>query len=349
VTVRAPLRVDLTGGYTDCEPFASTLTSYAISVTTKLFAVIECAPSHAHCSVELQDASGVEYAVSQPTAERLASEPGIGGLVGRALVFFGRGAHVRIRIDAPLGSGLGTSGAITVAITRAMLELSGSHAVHEDSIPHLAAAFERVAGHAGGLQDQLASVTRGFGAYRFDRGRISAVRFASVPSMLNGAMLAFPPAEQRRLGSGNLVSLVTESWRHGSRPTRQAIRRLANASNSLFAILAEQTVDEGAARAEIAEILFLQRSLHPEIRRGIDETPIWPFARQGQVVGKPLGGAGRGAAWVVLRPFPRDLPSRLSREGWSAKPLRPDHARSAGHRAGTHPQRGADGRRRAGG
>ena len=53
-------------------------------------------------------------------------------------------------------------------------------------------------------------------------------------------MLAFPPAEQRRLGSGNLVSLVTESWRHGSRPTRQAIRRLANRLATIEELSADQ-------------------------------------------------------------------------------------------------------------
>lgn len=321
-TARAPLRVDLTGGYTDCEPFASMTVSHSISVTTRLFAAIECTPTGERSSVELWDAHGSVYSTLDRSVESLKSDPGIGGLIGRAVAFFGQNADVSIRVDAPLGSGLGTSGAIMVGLTRAMLELVDNQTVHKDSIPHLAAAFERVAGQAGGLQDQLAAVNRGFAAYRFDHGRVSILRFGSVPSFLGGAVLAFPPPEQRRIGSGNLVSLVTESWRSGSRETRHAIRHLARVSNELYTTLIGPAANDDAVRGAVTEILGLQRSLHPEIRRGIDETPIWQFVRQHELVGKPLGGAGRGAAWLLLRPLPRELVGCLSREGWSTVPLK---------------------------
>jgi D-glycero-alpha-D-manno-heptose-7-phosphate kinase len=297
-------------------------------MTIKRFVVVECTPSQARSSLELRDATGAVYAAPSRDTASLVSEPGIGGLVGRALAFFGESAHVSIRVDAPLGSGLGTSGAITVAMTRALLDLSGNHMVHAESIPHLAAALERVAGHAGGLQDQLASATGGFGAYRFDRGKISKIRLAAIPPFLRGAVLAFPPPAQRRIGSGSLVSLVTDSWREGTRATIRAMRNLARTSNELYRVLAEPNADHDAARRVVEEIIHAQRSLHSQICQGIDETPIWPYIQRHQVIGKPLGGAGRGAAWLLLRPLPRGLASSLAEHGWTTVPLAIEHARA---------------------
>ena len=117
IDVRAPVRLDLAGGWTDVPPYTHDLGGEVVNVAINI---------HAHASLEI-DAEGK--------------------------------LSVNYRCDAPVGSGLGTTGAINVAL---MAAINGSENAEE-----AAYQFEALLGNTGGRQDQWAAKYGGFNHLMF--------------------------------------------------------------------------------------------------------------------------------------------------------------------------------------
>lgn len=78
--------------------------------------------------------------------------------VGLLAAHLGRPVHVRVRCPVPPGSGLGGSGALTVALVAAARVLGGTAELNPLAIGHQAFAWERwELGEPVGFQDQMAS------------------------------------------------------------------------------------------------------------------------------------------------------------------------------------------------
>jgi len=185
----APLRLSLAGGGSDLAGYSDTFGGAVINVTIGRYA-------YAHLRLlenpvvvmEACDAGIVETSDlgSEPPNTQL---PLHWGVYRRVLHDFNDGVpfgtHIRTFVDAPLGSGLGASSALTVAIVevfRAALELP----LGRYDIAHLAYAIERFdLGLPGGKQDQYASAFGGVNFIEFLPGD----RVVVNPLRLNNAVL----------------------------------------------------------------------------------------------------------------------------------------------------------------
>jgi hypothetical protein len=333
VLVSAPLRADLTGGYTDVEPLISSGPSRAISIALSSSVVVRCVRTtiadprrglgaSGGVGARVRDPRGQVLDVTARSRLELAGASGMAGLLGRAMVITDVDAVLDIELELPLGTGVGSSGALLTAACRALLAAGGRTRVPDLSLPHVAALVECVAGHSGGIQDQLAATAGGLCCYRFTGVTVECTPLPQALGFLDGARVAVPP--DRRAGSGRLVDLVLGGL-HGpdGDEVRSALQALVRIGDRLFETLCRGAAQFAAARELVGRVLEQQVRLHPVIKTAARDTPLWPFLESGAVVAKPLGGAGPGAAWLMVPPVPNGVLHRLAAENWTCEPVVP--------------------------
>jgi D-glycero-alpha-D-manno-heptose-7-phosphate kinase len=161
----APVRLDLAGGWTDVPPFSEREGGVVVSVAIRLFARATVGPIAQGLHLRSEDlGDALEWADSgaPPLDGRL-------DLLKAALRVVPPGAPVSLttRCDAPMGSGLGSSGALDVAMVAALAAAS-EVALGARQIAERAWRLEAVeACVAGGRQDQFSAAFGGWNLIRF--------------------------------------------------------------------------------------------------------------------------------------------------------------------------------------
>jgi D-glycero-alpha-D-manno-heptose-7-phosphate kinase len=316
----APLRADLTGGYTDVSPLIEQHPSRAISIA--LSYGVHVTARHVldgRVSVYISDTHGL-VDTAAGTVESLRSKPGVISIIAHAMQTVSCSAVIKVHVDFPLGCGAGTSGAISVAVLAALLRIAGIDHMPFASLPHIAAGIELTAGNLGGLQDQFAAVVGGFNSYCFDSGSVVVESLARNTELLADAVIALPPTNEHRLGSARLVERVLTSARAGDKQTIDALAGLRKCGEDMVALMAVDSPTVAEFATYVRKVLEHQVMLHPVVRDGIVASLPWSLVTRGLVVGKPLGGAGRGAAWLLLGPQPESVQSTLIDGGWTLMP-----------------------------
>jgi D-glycero-alpha-D-manno-heptose-7-phosphate kinase len=169
IRARAPLRLGLAGGGTDVSPYCDQYGGCVLNATIDryAYAVLEMLPGN-----QVQFYSGdrqhfSEYGLGE-------SIPHTGGLDLHRAVYlhminhFNQGKPLPVKIttycDAPIGSGLGSSSTLVVAMLKAFVELLNIP-FDDYALAHLAYKIEREeCGLQGGRQDQYAAT---FGGVNF--------------------------------------------------------------------------------------------------------------------------------------------------------------------------------------
>jgi D-glycero-alpha-D-manno-heptose-7-phosphate kinase len=172
VRARSPLRISFGGGGTDVSPYCDERGGAVLSATIDRYAYATLVPGGDRIAVQSVDYDvSVSYALDEEfvydgqldlakaVIDRFRKEHGLSG-----------GMSVLLHNDAPPGSGLGSSSAITVALVGAL----ASHMkldLDPYAIAELAYSIERVdAGIKGGRQDQYATTFGGFNFIEFEKG-----------------------------------------------------------------------------------------------------------------------------------------------------------------------------------
>src|SRR5262245_48863183 len=122
VVATAPLRIDLTGGFTDVPPFSESIDSVHINAAVDLMVSVRCQRRRdgrvrvgftwdgKHTSTEISEGRRRFLEAVRAGVAQFAGEPGL---------------ELSISSDAPAGSGLGSSGAILVAAIGGCAKLAG--------------------------------------------------------------------------------------------------------------------------------------------------------------------------------------------------------------------------------
>jgi D-glycero-alpha-D-manno-heptose-7-phosphate kinase len=172
IRARSPLRISFGGGGTDVSPYCDERGGAVLSCTVNRFAYATLIPGGDRIEVRSLD---YDTSVSFALDEEFVYE----GQLKLALAVVDRfrrdygltdGLEVFLHNDAPPGSGLGSSSAITVALIGALAE---HLRVPFDGyqLSELAYQIERVdVGIKGGRQDQYATAFGGFNFIEFEKG-----------------------------------------------------------------------------------------------------------------------------------------------------------------------------------
>jgi D-glycero-alpha-D-manno-heptose-7-phosphate kinase len=170
---KAPLRIGLAGGGTDVAPYSDIYGSSILNATISMYAYATIFPRDDNKIVLNSVDKNEHYTFTSTTVlpidGKLDLVKGIYNRVVKDFVKIPLSFELTTYVDAPPGSGLGTSSTLVVAILGAFAEWLGLP-LGEYDLAHLAYEIERIdLGMAGGKQDQYAATFGGVNFMEFSK------------------------------------------------------------------------------------------------------------------------------------------------------------------------------------
>jgi D-glycero-alpha-D-manno-heptose-7-phosphate kinase len=304
VRARAPIRLDLAGGWTDVPPFSTREGGVVVNLAVNRYAYatvrhrpqgIRLDSADYGTAVEVSDLDELRYDGTLDllkAALRLALPPA-GQRSGGLAIF--------TRSDAPPGSGTGGSAAAAVALVGAVARATGQWLTAHEAA-RLAWQAERLElGVAGGTQDQFAAAYGGANAMTIqdDAVAVSPLRLApdTVAELEKRLVLCY--SGHSRL-SGDVIDVVMGAYREGRASTVNALRTLRRLAGEAKDALLAGDVDR------LANLLSAnwrcQRDLHPAVTTPEIERLMAVAATAGARGGKALGAGGGGCLAFIAAP-----------------------------------------------
>ncbi len=293
----APVRLDFAGGWTDVPPYSTREGGVVVAAAVQLHAYAEVRPrerGYVLASKEL--GQGLEFT-------DLASLAGDGPLpllrAGLRLLQAGP-CLLSTRSDAPHGSGLGSSGAMDVAIVAALAQAAG-RALSTREIADLACRLEgEEAGIPGGRQDQFIAAFGGFLRLGFrdpDATVESMALDQAFAAELERRLLLVYTGDSRF--SGDTIGRVMRAYERGEPLIAGALDGLRGAAEAMVDAL--RAGDFARIGALLSENWRLQQRLDPgmstpEMRR------LETAMRHVGCLGGTAAGSGAGGSMFFLGP-----------------------------------------------
>lgn len=293
VRATAPVRLDFAGGWTDVPPFATREGGLVVNATIETRVEVEFEPGREGLLLVAED-------LRQAARVRNAADLVLDGTLDlhKAAVRMlppGPGT-LRSRSSVPPGSGLGSSGALDVALIAALLRARREELPPEEVARegwHL--EVEEV-GHAGGRQDQYAAALGGFHRFGFLGDAVEA-----TPLGLDDACKA---ALERRIVlcytgrsrvSGETITRVMAAYQRGEAGVTAALHEI----RATAAAMAEALVAGDLSR--IGRLLTAnwraQQALDPAMctpeMAALDQAMRAAGALGGKAAGAGAGGSDR--------------------------------------------------------
>ncbi|HYC59921.1 MAG TPA: hypothetical protein VEK79_10195 [Thermoanaerobaculia bacterium] len=298
VIVRAPVRADLAGGTLDLWPlYLFHPGARTVNVAISYYAESEvCETGASGIEIHLTDQ---QYKQRYESLQEMAADPKA-ALLHRALEHFKlSGIRITTRTDAPRGSGLGGSSALSITLVRALSEMAGQPIEGEDLIFLVRDLETRLLGVPAGIQDYYPPVFGGLGSLHLNAGKPARHPLQTQLGDLSAHMLLHYTGIAHFSGTNNWEMYK----RHvdGKKKVQKGFAKIAE-----IAIEMERALDAGnfegagvALRKEWEHRKALIDGIStPEIDSAIDA------ARNAGAWGGKVCGAGGGGCIVFL--FPRE-------------------------------------------
>ena len=293
----APVRLDFAGDWTDVPPYSAREGGVVVSAAIALYARAEVVRRDAGYRLVSEDL-GTELDLTGE-AELAGAEPL--PLLRAGLRMFPIGpCMLRTWSDAPPGSGLGSSGALDVAIVAALAgareERLGVRAVAD-----LACRLEGVeAGIAGGRQDQFTAAYGGFLRLEFRDPEAAVEPLALDPAFLadleRRMVLCYTGASRF---SGATIERVMRAYERGDAAVSRSLDGLrAVAEATAEALRAGDAVRLGAL---LSENWRHQQALDPGMRTP-EMARLEHAMRDAGALGGKAAGSGAGGSMFFLAP-----------------------------------------------
>jgi D-glycero-alpha-D-manno-heptose-7-phosphate kinase len=294
---KAPLRLGLAGGGTDVAPFSELYGGAILNATISMYAYASIQPRHdgkvVFNSLDKQEVYTLDSAPYLEIDGNLDLHKGIYNRIVRDFAPGPLSFELSTYVDAPPGSGLGTSSTLVVAIVGAFAEWLNLP-LGEYDLAHLAYEIERVdLKMAGGKQDQYAATFGGVNFMEFSKDDKVIVNPLRIRDKYLDEL------------AHNLILYHTETSRLSSRIIEQQTRNvMAKNEKSLEAMhkLKEQAVmmKEAILKGEldkIGEILDFGWKFKKNLAEGVSNPfidEIYGEAIKAGATGGKISGAGGG-------------------------------------------------------
>lgn len=271
----APIRLDFAGGWTDVPPFSAREGGTVVAAAIGLYARAEVRPGEPGIRLVAND---LGHATEAPDLSRLERNGPLVLLSAAVRLLPVGSCTVQTDSDAPPGSGLGSSGALDVAMVTA-LSAARAESLHPREVADLACRLEsREAGIAGGRQDQFASTFGGFLRLRFnDPGAdVEPLRLdpAFAAELERRMLLCYTGASHF---SGGTITRVMEAYQRGDRAVTGALQALREIAERMAEAMAagdlsrvgqllsenwhrQQALDSGMCTPEMSRLEAVMRS-----------------------------------------------------------------------------------------
>jgi len=196
--------------------------------------------------------------------------------------------------------GLGTSGALGVALMAALTSYAGK-SLPSDLLELAVAAveIEQKSGALGGLQDQFAAVVGGLNLFRFYGSKHASkhimLSYQSKKELEQNMLILYPGGNRQ---SADIVTGVMKEYQNGNAGVSSALLSLDGLASSIIEAL------ESAAWEKLSYLLRNVREqqlrLHPDLIDSGNHKIIEDLKNSGIEGVKLLGGGGSGACLLVV-------------------------------------------------
>ena len=293
----SPVRLDLAGGWTDVPPFSVNEGGTVVTAAIRLFARAEVklgGSGFRLVSEDLRDRMEVSDSAGLVRDGRL-------DLLKAGLRMLPVGAcTLTTRSDAPPGSGLGSSGALDVALVAALSSARGESRDPVE-IAETACHLEAVeAGIPGGRQDQFASSLGGFLRLDFRDPQVEIQRIKLEPEFMahlaRRIVLCYTSASRF---SGATIDRVMRAYEKGDRTVAGALHGLREVAEAMADALV------GGDIGQIGRLLTAnwQHQLELDARMRTPEMARLEQAmKDAGAIGGKAAGSGAGGCMFFLGP-----------------------------------------------
>jgi D-glycero-alpha-D-manno-heptose-7-phosphate kinase len=299
----APVRLDLAGGWTDVPPFSAREGGLVVTAAVQLFARAEVrlgGRGFRLVSEELGDELQVSDSSGLVRDGRL-------DLLKAGLRLLPVGAcTLTSRSDAPSGSGLGSSGALDVALVAALSAARGE-SPDPVEIAEAACHLEAVeAGFPGGRQDQFAAAHGGFLRLEFRDPDAEVLHLKLDPTfardLARRTVLCYTSASRF---SGTTISRVMRAYEQGERNVVAALHGIRQVAEKMVEALA--AADSAGVGRLLTENWNHQKALDARMCTE-DMARLERTMTAAGALGGKAAGSGAGGCMFFLAP---DDPGRM--------------------------------------
>lgn len=302
---RAPLRIGLAGGGTDVSPYSDQFGGAILNTTVSLFAYanIELTPDN---KIELYAADRKEkqefpWQKELPVNGTLDLAKGVYNRLQKDFGIPETGFCLTTYVDAPAGSGLGTSSTLVVAILGAFVEWL-KLPLGDYDIAHYAYRIEREDLRlTGGKQDQYAAMFGGVNFMEFyeqDKVIVNPLRIKSeyLHELENNLLLYYTDTNRE---SATIIDEQVRNVKKRDSRSIEAMHQLKEQARRMKEALLKGKLDEFG---DILDFGFQQKRkmAHNISNPHIEE--IYEAARKAGATGGKISGAGGGGFMIFYCP-----------------------------------------------
>ena len=301
VIVRAPVRADLAGGTLDLWPlYLFHPGSRTVNVAISYHAESEVAETGDDAiDVHLTDQ---QYEHRYSSIHELAADPKA-ALIHRALEHFHlTGIRITTRTDAPRGSGLGGSSALTITLVRALSELAGAPVQGDDLIALVRDLETRLIRVPAGIQDYYPPVYGGLMAIHLNPGAVLRHPIALPIDRLADHMLLHYTGVAHFSGTNNWD--IYKRQIDGKKKIHKGLDKIAESAIEMEKAL--ESGDMEAAGVALGHEWENRKALIDGISSPEIESAIAAAAGAGAWAGKVCGAGGGGCIVFLMPPDRRD-------------------------------------------
>jgi len=302
---KAPLRIGLAGGGTDVSPYSDKFGGAILNATVSLFAYANLEPLEENKiivqALDRKEEEQFEWAKELPINGTLDLLKGVYNRIYKDYKLPTYGFRLSTFVDAPAGSGLGTSSTLVVAILGAFVEWL-KLPLGDYDIAHYAYQIEREdLKLTGGKQDQYAAMFGGVNFMEFyedDKVIVNPLRIKSqyLHELENNLVLYFTATSRE---SAFIIDEQVKNVNNKNEKSIEAMHQLKEQAKMMKEALLKGRLDEFGA---ILDFGFQQkRRMASNISNSRIEE-IYESTKKAGATGGKISGAGGGGFMIFYCP-----------------------------------------------
>ena len=302
---KAPLRIGLAGGGTDVSPYSDQFGGAILNATISLFAYANIEPLEENRiivqALDRKEVQEFERAPQLPIDGKLDLLKGVYNRIYKDFKLPASGFRLSTFVDAPAGSGLGTSSTLVVAILGAFVEWL-KLPLGDYDIAHYAYQIERNdLKLTGGKQDQYAAMFGGVNFMEFyeeDKVIVNPLRIKSqyLHELENNLVLYFTATSRE---SASIIDEQVKNVNNKNEKSIEAMHQLKEQARMMKEALLKGRLDEFGA---ILDFGFQQKRRMADNISNSRIEEIYEATKKAGATGGKISGAGGGGFMIFYCP-----------------------------------------------
>ena len=302
---KAPLRIGLAGGGTDVSPYSDLYGGAILNATISLYANATIEPLDKNEiileGIDRNEEQCFDWSDQLPIDGKLDLLKGVYNRIQKDYGIKQKGFRLSTYVDAPAGSGLGTSSTLVVAIIGAFTEMLRLPLGEYDMAQYAYDIERKDLNLAGGKQDQYAATFGGVNYmefYKDDKVIVNPLRIKQqyLFELENNLLLYYTSTSRE---SANIIKKQSRNVRKKKDSSIEAMHQLKEQARLMKEALLRGKLNE------IGEILDFGFQQKRQMAEGISNPmleEIYDLAKKAGASGGKISGAGGGGFMIFYCP-----------------------------------------------